>query len=544
MNQNLFEVFSATAEKNAQNTAFKQILGGELTLTTYHALMQKVMNYRSHLESYALTPGSRIGLLATSSPDWVIAYFACLSLKLTVVCLDPGMSIAQISHEIKTTNTNILMIDNNSFDPKLADAYGSATILGIKHELICLYTDPTLTITPDDTLDPEIASILFTSGTTGAFKAVLLEHRALLQSTNLCKEIISVTSNDSVLCLLPAHHVYTLVCVILTAMLAGSSITFIGKLEPKAMSQAFIKGKPTVLIGVPRVYEMQVKRIKELAHAKGKIFAPLFFALISSCAFLRKWTRLNLGKCLFSHIHQTMGGKMKFLISGGAPLDHDVYNTLYGLGFLVLEGYGLTETCGLLTVNPVIKQKVGSVGKAIKGISINIHKPDESGVGEIWARGPTLMQAYLHDNESTAVALKDGWYHTGDLGFFDTEGYLYITGRIKELIVLPNGKKVAPTLIESCLKEIPNIESFAVVGIADNGKEKIHIAMVLIRKEPQASLIQNLHEIIKIDVKNRINKLPKWYHSYQIDFVENIPQTSSLKVKRHELANLLKAKMP
>jgi len=539
--ENLYEAFEKTAIAHAKQVVFKQVVDHQLCVTTYSTLMEKITNAREKLALLLLKPGCRIGIVAASSPEWLIAYFSGLALELTIVCIDPALAQDQIFELVKNADVHVLLTEDSIFSQWDIKKYQALCVLNIKQQFNVLYQPQHLIQAYNDECDPSIASILFTSGTSGGFKGVLLEHQALLYAAYLCIKTGQATQDDNVLCLLPAHHVYTLVCVILGAVLVGGSITFIDKLEGPHILEAMKVAKPSLLIGVPRIYELFTGKILSELNKKGALIGFLGQHLIHACAFIRKWTHCNIGQFIFTRATDTFGGRMRLLISGAAPLAPDIFNMLYGLGLTVLEGYGLTETCASVVLNPLTRQKSGSVGVIMQGVEINIYAKDADDIGEICFRSPTLMRGYLHDPDSTEQAFRDGWYHTGDLGKLDADGFLYIKGRIKELIVLSNGKKISPNFVDSFLTKIPHADSIAAVGVPDRHaySEQIYIAVVMDETAVAHFGREVCEESIKEDIAKRQLKMPKWCRFSKILFVQKIPKTNTLKVKRNELLKII-----
>lgn len=237
-----------------------------------------------------------------------------------------------------------------------------------------------------------------------------------------------------------------------------------------------------------------------------------------------------------------MGSKIRLLVSGGAALDLKLFTRLYSFGFNLIEGYGLTETCASIIVNPIRKPKAGSVGIPVPGIEIKIFDHmDNTTEGEICVRGPLLMKSYFRDNTATQEAFKGGWYHTGDLGYVDEEGYVFVTGRIKELIVLANGKKVMPSMVENYFSDLPATKDFALVGIQKSQEtgEELHAVVVIDEEATTSASVEDLQNLIEQEIRTRLARLPEWWRFKKVHFLEVIPRTTTLKVKRKALAHLL-----
>lgn len=530
----IYDHFQTIANQHPHKTACITLTNGQIVSISYKELLHQVTLYQQALLSWHLSPGDRIGLLAHSSPFWATAYLACLSLNLTVVCLDPGLPCEQLIELLGYSDCRLLITSEELYENFSTELASLLPTLNIINKLLPMNAITLRDSSPQDTQD--IASILFTSGTIGGFKGVLLSQEAILFAVHAVTQLSQGTNADNVICLLPAHHIYALVCVILSPLLVGASITFVEKIDGTHILEALNIAHPTMLVGVPRLYDMLTSHIIREIEKKPRIMALLITFLLKSTTFLRRYTGINLGKYLFTSVHQKLGGHIRLLISGAASLSPEIYYVLYGLGFTILEGYGLTETSATVVVNTLEKQKAGSVGKALPDVHIKIFSADSQGAGEICIKAPSLMRGYLNNPQATERALQQGWYHTGDLGYIDKEGYLFITGRIKEIIVLGNGKKVSPCAIESKLKNLPYVIDYGIVGIKDNHSpgENIHLGVVV------DHIAQASGHDYKKDIQDALekiqSKLPSWYCIHDIHFIDNIPRTNTLKIKRKLLA--------
>ena len=314
-----------------------------------------------------------------------------------------------------------------------------------------------------------LATIIYTSGTTGEPKGVMLSHGNIVSNILASDSVIAVTDDDDALSFLPLSHAFErMVCCLY--LYKGVTISFAESLDTIARDLQGVR--PTTLTGVPRVYEKLHARIHDAVAQGPAVRRALFHwalgvggAASSSARAGRRaplTTRLQLGlatRLVLSKVRERLGGRVRFVVSGSAPLDVPVAEFLFAIGVPVVEGYGLTETAPVLTVNPLEAPRPGSVGVAVPGVEIRI-----AADGEILARGPNVMQGYYHKPEATAEVIVDGWFHTGDIGRLDEDGYLTITDRKKEIIVTAGGKNVAPTPIEAELKRSPIVAEAVLIG--------------------------------------------------------------------------------
>lgn len=544
--------FSRAFHDFPQETLIREMKNGNVITTTYAQFAQEVATWTAILRHYDIRPGDRIGILARSSPNWIKGFVAALNTHATVVCLDIGLDDSQLIRLIEHSELKLLLIASHDAASFTKIAYASVTTLDLDQKLKEI-NQTTSHLQSSREVDPSIACILYTSGTTGLFKGVLLEHSAILSAVRCNKAMTRITSHDQALCILPAHHVYGLVCVIITPFIAGASILFPEKLDGPNLLQALTVSKPTIIVGVPRVFQLFGNKIDSEIAKKPAFIRKIIHSLLKTNLFLRNTFSLNIGKIVFSKIQSAFGGHVRLCVSGGAPLDASLFSKMYGFGFTLIEGYGLTETCASVIANPVNKPKPGSVGIAMQGVEIRIEPNPEAAseddhanaesqgvIGEICVKGPMLMRSYFRDTTATNDAIRNGWYHTGDLGKIDSEGYVYITGRIKEIIVLANGKKIMPSMVEAYFSDLPGASDFALVGIAksEGGGEELHAAVVI---DSQTKLpAKEAHRIIEQHIRERLNKLPEWWRFKKIHFLDNIPRTTTLKVKRKALSELLR----
>jgi long-chain acyl-CoA synthetase len=315
----------------------------------------------------------------------------------------------------------------------------------------------------------DLATIIYTSGTTGEPKGVMLTHGNLVSNLRAAAGALDISHEDVALSFLPLSHAFERM-VSYVYLYCGLTIIFAESFDTVGRDMARVR--PTVLTGVPRVYEKLHDRILDTANAAGSVKARVFgWALAAgrtrAKAVLRGKTAGPLtaigsaigDRMVFSAIREKMGGRLRFVASGSAPLDPKVMEFFYAIGVPIIEGYGLTETAPILTFNPLNAPRVGTVGRAIEGVELRI--ADD---GEILARGPNIMRGYFNKPEATAAVLEGGWFHTGDIGQIDADGYLTITDRKKDLLVTSGGKKIAPQPIEGILKRSPLVAEAILLG--------------------------------------------------------------------------------
>jgi long-chain acyl-CoA synthetase len=379
--------------------------------------------------------------------------------------------------------------------------------------------------------DTAIASILFTSGTTVSPKAVPLTHRNLISNATALLRVQPIHPSDEMLSVLPIHHAFEFTGGFLVPMVCGATVTYVEQLKGAAILGAMQATGTTIMLAVPRLLKMFHDSIENGVAAK-MLPVRLLFRLLGK---LSDWSRHRLGRRLFGSVHQQFGGHIRMLVSGGSSLDPQLFRSFSRMGFPVYEGYGLTETSPVLTVNPPGGAKLGSVGPPLPNIELDVRNKNNDGVGEIWARGPSVMAGYLDNTESTDEIITDGWIHTGDLGWADGQGYIFLTGRSKDLIVTPAGKNVYPDEVETRYKDVPYVKEFCVFGlpIEVGLGDAVHaVAVVDEAKAPELDRssiereIRGAVEAISAELPShqRVSALHLWYRE--------LPKTSTLKARR------------
>ena len=378
--------------------------------------------------------------------------------------------------------------------------------------------------------------MLFTSGTTAMSKAVMLSHKNIVTNIMDISERFQLTDKDRFLSFLPLHHVFECTVGFLYPISIGASLAFCEGV--KHMADNIKEFKITAMISVPAVFDIIYRRVMKSIEKKGKL--PTVKKGIKITQALLK-IKIDLRQKLFKEIHENLGPDLKLVVTGGAALDAETENGFYELGFEVVQGYGLTETSPVIAAETPKCKKIGSIGKKFPSVEVKIDDPDEEGVGELMAKGPSVMLGYYENEEATKEALEpDGWFHTGDLARIDKEGYIYISGRKKSDIVLNNGKNVFPEEIESLLNKIEGIkESFVYEKKEADGDVKVCVKIVydkeIIKELYNIEGEENIKDFLWEKVKE-INKLmPKYkYVREMVITEEELIKTTTLKIKRHE----------
>ena len=389
----------------------------------------------------------------------------------------------------------------------------------------------------DAKIDAEKMGImLFTSGTTAMSKAVMLSHKNLVTNVMDIIQRFDLTDEDRFLSFLPLHHVFECTVGFLYPISIGGSIAFCEGV--KHMAENIKEFEITAMISVPAVFDIIYRKVMKTIEKKGKLANLEKGKKVSQ--FLLKM-KIDLRKQLFKEVHESLGPKLKLVVTGGAALDPETEKGFNDLGFDVEQGYGLTETAPVIAAETPKCRRLGSIGKKFPSVEVKIDDPDEEGVGELMAKGPSIMLGYYENEEATKSALEsDGWFHTGDLARIDKDGFIYISGRKKSVIVLNNGKNVFPEEIETLLNKVEGIkETFVFEKKEDDGDVKVCVEIVydkeLIKELYHIEGEENIKEFLWDKVKE-VNKLmPKYKYVREMVITEEpVIKTTTLKIKRHE----------
>jgi long-chain acyl-CoA synthetase len=350
----------------------------------------------------------------------------------------------------------------------------------------------------------------------------MLTHKNFCSDAEAVIQAGVVTSDDNVLSILPLHHTYPFMCTFIVPVFIGATITFSQGLKAADIVSAIKERAVTIVVGVPRLFEAIRNGIISKIKDKKLISRPLLL-LMHLCGFVRRWFDINAGKVIFKSVHRNFSD-LRFFASGGARLDPSVMNDLESLGFTVLEGYGLTETSPVITFNPVKKRKPASTGKPLPGVEIKINSS-----GEIMVKGAMVMKGYYKDPSATADAIKDGWLLTGDTGHMDNEGYLFITGRKKEVIVLGSGKNVYPEDVEKFFAPVPLIKEICIT----EKEGLLHAVIVPDLQYAKASQAGNISETLRWKINEISSKLPEYMRVRGFTlYPEPLPRTPLGKLRR------------
>lgn len=550
----LRDMINSSAQLYQDKAAFlvKHVPGGDYIPVKFSQFKEDIDSLGTALVDMGLS-GKKIAVIGENRYEWVVSYFAVVNGTGVVVPLDRELPAMEIHNLLDRANVSVVVfsskvglvveeaikgLDNIEYiinmdatehvDNKLAlkrlMATGKRLLIEEKRGFI------------DAEIDPEsMCSLLFTSGTTGMAKGVMLSHKSLTANVYNMSKYVDVSRNFTGLSVLPMHHTYELTCHVFTSIYQGCTVAICEGLRYIVKNMA--ESKATVMLGVPLIFESMHKKVWKKAEESGK--AEKMRKAVQLAKTLGKFN-IKSTKRLFKAVHQAMGGNMKLLISGAAAIDPAVIENFNAMGFTMIQGYGMTESSPIIAVNKDRYYKSASVGLPMPGTEIMIIDKDENGIGEIICRGDSVMLGYYDDPEETAKVLIDGWLHTGDYGYFDRDGFLYISGRKKNVIVTKNGKNIYPEEVELYLYKSDYIQEVVVWGLEDDkGGDTIVYAELYpdyeaIEMEKGKLSEEGLRRLIKleIDAANEYMPLYKRVKRFGIRETE-FEKTTTKKIKRH-----------
>ncbi len=555
--QTFNQQFEEIVRRFPGRTAFRQKTPQGYPTTSYLETYRQVRGVASGLLALGFKPGSRVSILSENRPEWVVAYLGIYMAGMIAVPLDAQISPAEWRLLIDDSESYLIFVSGLllpklreatkdcrpprrliCFDSIPGDRDARAELAGLIDWTVGLPAPPPLPeCRPDD-----VATIIYTSGTTGTPKGVMLTHDNIVRELQSIFGAIHVDEKDAFLCLLPLQHVLASIINVLVPLYLGGQVVFADTLKRTEILNALEEAGITILATVPQFFYLFYNRIQEELSRKSALTRKLFRGMLLLNRFSTRHLGINLGRMLFPQIHRSFGTRLRLFVSGGSAFDPKVAQDFHDMGFTILQGFGLTETTGACNVTRVEDNVIGSVGASLPGVDVKILSPDEAGIGEVLIRGPVVMKGYYNNPDSTEEVLDDGWLHSGDLGRMDVKGNLFITGRKKEVIVLPNGKNIYPDELEAHYQQSLYIQEMAVIGVANAQErgEKLHAVVVPNFDYLKTKKITNAREALRDEIANLSNQLPKYKRlmSYQIQG-EPLPRTTTRKIKRVELKKLI-----
>lgn len=546
--KHLLELFETSTKLHAHRTAMVIERDGYCDRYTYADLQELAGRVAGFLVEQGVQSGDRVMVLSKNCPEWSMCYFGVIKAGATCVPLDADLSTQELLNLANTGRVRALLLHDDLVEkhPDLLAEHREFSIWRFSQvfELVSLDEETKrLEALPKRIASDSVASLIFTSGTTGSPKGVMLTHRNFTNMVSELASVFSVTPNDGLLSVLPLHHTFEFSAGLLLPLAQGSHIAYLSELNGDTLSRALKQGKTTTVIGVPALWELLKRRIQTRISdgVRGWTWVEQAFdLLIKTNSWVRNHSPFNVGIVLFAPIHQQLGGRIRYFVSGGSALAEHVARYFHGLGLTLLEGYGLTEASPVITVNrPNNALLVGSVGQALPHVEVKIVDANEQGVGEIVARGNTIMTGYFENKVATEQTIRDNWLYTGDLGRIDDEKNLYIVGRSKEIIVESTGKNIYPDELEELYGNSPWIKELSVVGLPDGSTERI-ACLVVPHYDRDALTREEIEERIRDHFRTLSTTLPFYKRIKLLQFTDReLPRTATRKVKRREVVALL-----
>jgi long-chain acyl-CoA synthetase len=577
--QTVNALFFATIDRfGATRTALRAKRDGAWRDITHAELARQVRLTALGLKELGIQPGDRVGILSSNRPEWAVADYACLTARCTDVPVYPTLPAKQAIYPLRNSGAVAVFVADTTQYEKIAATRAEAPAL--KHVILFegtadgpgvmtlqalqqlgagaegkypRYRDEALAVTPSD-----VATLIYTSGTTGDPKGVMLTHGNFASNAQASLAALpELSSSDVALSVLPLSHSFERLCGHYALFYGGATIAYAESLDTIAPNLQEIR--PTLAIFVPRIYEKFYARVLENAVSGGGLKRRIFFWAKRNA---EAWADLVLARqpvpaglalkkhladrLVFSKLKARVGGRIRYFVSGAAPLSPEIAKFFLAAGLPILEGYGLTETSPVISVNRYDAVRIGTVGRPIAGVEVRIAED-----GEILARGPNIMKGYYHQPEATREAIDpDGWFHTGDIGLLDADGYLSITDRKKDIIVTAGGKNIAPQPIENLVKTNKFVANVVMIG----DKRKFPVMLVVPEREAlegwarernlpvadYAALVRHPDAVAKVEREVMANlrdlasyETPKRLLLLAEDFtIERGELTPTLKVKR------------
>jgi long-chain acyl-CoA synthetase len=528
------EMFERSAKEYSNRVMSKIKRGGVWREYTFGEVLGYVRKMAEYLKEKGIKKGDFVALVSENRPEWGWGYLAIQWAGGTVIPLDARLTDVERRFLMDFAGVKGV-ICSRDYLMEMEEAKKE-----LKFDFILSMEDLDKIFEKYEGIDrveldsEDLAEILFTSGTTGSPKGVMLTHKNIMSDLEGLYQIIDVDKNDVFFSILPLHHVYECTGGFLAPIYVGASVAYASSLRPNVMLEEMREIRPTVWLTVPLVLEKIYQKIlKTLNEQKGvkKVLINL----------MKTFAKERLSK----RIKASLGlDRVRYVVSGGAALPEWVSKGLEDLGFPILQGYGLSETSPILTLNPPHSPRNKSVGLPIPGVEIRLFEVNERGEGEIAAKGPMVMKGYYKNEKATKEVFYDGWFLTGDIGYFDEDGYLYITGRKKAVIVTKGGKNIYPEEIENKLTESPYIEEVLVFGAInpETGEEEVQ-ALVYPNLDEVRSIAHKMGRVPDDDfiyelISKEIERLSKDLAPYKrikrfALRYEEFPKTTTRKIKRH-----------
>lgn len=534
---------------------------------SWQDLAQRVEDVAAGLVALGVEPGDRLAICAENSIDWITAYLATLRAGGAGVLVYYDLKQREILEQVTRPDSRVLFASSQVIEKLEGGIEGVERVVlldGTRDGLLNL--DGVVAAATDESRDvlasrmpgPEsLAAIVYTSGTTGGAKGVMLSHRNLVSNGLAAIEALNITGEDSSLLVLPMHHAMPLLACVVLPPLIGAH--FVIENDLRRIRDRLQEFSPTIFFGVPALYELMYRNVLARAEAEGRL--KTMQRALAVTGAIKRFTGLNLAPVAFKRVHAALGGRLRFLISGGAALNPRTVHDFAGLGMPLLQGWGMTEASPVIAVQRFEPKKfrfgrfydrqAGSVGPALPGVEVRLVDVPEKGIrvaetgeGEVQVRGPNVFMGYWQAPEVTEAALDGGWLRTGDMGRIDAEGNIYLTGRSKYVIVLESGEKVHPDELEALLSESELLQDICILGRESEDGRGRTLVTALVYPNPEAARAgepnlnaETLQRLVSREIESRCRQVAAYKRVTRIELThEPLPKTALQKVARGTLA--------
>jgi long-chain acyl-CoA synthetase len=532
----IFDRVDEWAKRSPNQLAFAADYQDRVEEYRYADVIERANTIAAGLQQRGIQRGDRVGILMENIPQWVFLLLGAMRIGSVTVPLPTALPENSVRLLVQHAGCKLIVADEQNWEKALR----VAEILGCQ-----------LSSTPElgreepraergnisDSSPSDTAILIYTSGTTANPKGVELTYDNLNTEIRGAIELLQMSPDHRILSVLPFSHVLPLIANGIGPLCAGAAVVFLSSISPQRIIDAFHRHRITFFVCVPQFFYILHKRIFSQAASQP---LPVRLLFRSMRAVARLTNNATLRRKLFSKIHKAIGPDLWLLASGGSRFEPRIAQDLNDLGYTVLQAYGLTETSAAATMTPISGNHIGTVGTPLRGVTVRVDSANNDGVGEVWIRGPVLMKGYYHAPDQTSEVIRDGWLRTGDLGLLDRDGFLSITGRSKDVIVLANGENVYPEELEMHYSRSPFIKEICIVGASegsDASKGEILHGIVVpdmdeFRRRGQTSIM----ETIRFEIENLSKQVPPYYRILSLSIRnEPLPRTVTRKLKRFEI---------
>lgn len=547
------EMIIKSARAYSDKTALEDLAESPIPKVSFKELKELIIKFGKALKEIGLNERDHIAVIGENRVQWGITYLTSMTFDFVIVPIDRNLLQSDILNILHESDAKAIVF-SNTFKEFLVDK--KETLSKLKYLISMddkisagnIYSMTEITEKQNSFLDnlPEInpndmAEIIFTSGSLGRAKGVMLSQKNLSSNLMAMTSMVEITHQDRFLSVLPIHHTYECTCGFLCPLYMGASVHYARSL--KTVAEDLQKVKATILLGVPLLYDKMFKKIMK-GIKEDKVKSVIVPPLLKITNLIDSFNNdMKSKKAVFKELHERFGGAVRIFIAGGAKPDPKVAKGLREFGFSFIQGYGLTETAPIVALNRLYNFKDEAAGLPLPGVEIKIENPDSEGVGEIFVKGDNVMLGYYKNKQKTDEVFNDGWFMTGDLGYIDKDGFLHISGRKKNVIIAKNGKNVFPEEIEDLLNRSPFIQESLVYGEKDEKHDEIIAVQIFADAEAfieysekhNVKITPELIESVISEEVRKVNSLLPQYKQIRKTFIREteFEKTTTQKIKRY-----------